>query len=63
MVFRVVARVLLLHAVTRMLLRNIWRLLGYCYGVQGAWVWLWYVSRLFLVVDIVFLGYSIFCSC
>ncbi len=36
MVFRVVARVLLLHAVTRMLLRNIWRLLGYCYGVQGG---------------------------
>ncbi len=36
MVFRVVARVLLLYAVTRMLLRNIWRLLGYCYGVQGG---------------------------
>ncbi len=36
MVFRAVARVLLLYVVTRMLLGNIWWLLGCCYGVQGG---------------------------
>ncbi len=36
MVFRVVARVLLLYVVMRMLLGNIWWLLGCCYGVQGG---------------------------
>ncbi len=36
MVFRVVARVLLLYVVTWMLLGSIWWLPGCCYGVLGG---------------------------